>query len=62
LWRDGDEWKPVKLAEGAKYGTELNEFNKISFEPVETRELKMEVKLKEGYSGGVLKWTVSEVK
>jgi DUF1680 family protein len=62
LWRDGDEWKPVKLAEGAKYGTALNQFNKVSFAPVETRELKMEVKLKAGFSGGVLKWTVSEAK
>jgi hypothetical protein len=62
LWRDGDEWKPVKLAEGVKYGTALDQFNKVLFEPVETRELKMEVKLKKGVSGGVLKWTASEVK
>jgi hypothetical protein len=62
LWRDGDEWKLVKLAEGAKYGTALDQFNKVSFEPVVAHELRMDVKLKEGFSGGVLKWAISEVK
>jgi DUF1680 family protein len=62
LWRDGDGWKQVKLAEGAKYGTVLDQFNKVSFEPVVTHELRMNVKLKEGFSGGVLKWAISEVK
>ena len=62
LWRDGDEWKPVRLKGDAKYGAALNQFNMISFEPVTTRELKLEAKLKDGFSGGVLKWTISEAK
>ncbi len=62
LWRDGDEWKPVKLTGEAKYGTALSQFNQVSFEPVTTRELKLEAKLKDGFSGGVLKWMVSEAK
>ena len=62
LWRDGDEWKPVKLTGDSAYGTALDQFNKVTFEPVTTRELKMEVKLKKDFSGGVLKWTVSEAK
>ena len=44
LWRDGDEWKPAKLTEDGKYGTALDQSNKVSFEPVTTRELKVEVK------------------
>jgi hypothetical protein len=48
LWRNCNEWNPVKLAAGAKYGMALDQFNKVSFEPVVARELKMEVKLKEG--------------
>jgi hypothetical protein len=36
----------------------LDQFNKIAFEPIRTRELKLEVKLRPGFSGGVLKWTV----
>jgi DUF1680 family protein len=62
LWLDDKEWKPVKLLQDEQYGTELDRFNKVSFEPVTTRELRMEVKLKPGYSGGVLKWRVREAK
>jgi DUF1680 family protein len=62
LWLDGNEWKTVKLRKGEHYGTELDQFNKVSFEPVTTRELRLEVKLKPGYSGGVLKWRVAEAK
>jgi DUF1680 family protein len=62
LWRDGDEWKPVTLRQGERYGTELDRFNRVSFEPVTTKELRLEVKLQPGFSGGVLKWHVSEAK
>jgi DUF1680 family protein len=58
LWLDGDEWKPVKLLQGEQYSTKLDRFNKVSFEPVTTREIRLEIKLKPGYSGGVLKWRV----
>jgi DUF1680 family protein len=58
LWRDGETWKPVKLRDGTRYGGALDQFNKIEFEPIRTRELKLEVKLRPGFSGGVLKWTV----
>lgn len=58
LWLDGDEWKPVKLLQGEHYATKLDRFNKVAFEPVTTRELRLEVKLTPGYSGGVLKWRV----
>jgi hypothetical protein len=40
----------------------VDKFNKVSFEPVTTRELRLEVKLKPGFSGGVLKWRVGEDK
>ncbi len=56
LYRDGKEWKPVKLAEGSSYGTALNQFNEVAFGPVKTKELKLEVKLKPGFSGGILEW------
>jgi hypothetical protein len=62
LWLDGDQWKQVKLSEGASYGTALDQFNKVSFEPITTRELKVEVKLKQAFSGGILEWTVGEEK
>ena len=62
LWLDGKEWKPVKLTGNSKYGVALDQFNQITFEPVKTRELKIEVKLKDGFSGGILEWSVAEAK
>jgi DUF1680 family protein len=56
LYLDGKEWKPLQLTSGSSYGTALDQFNKVAFEPVTTRELKLEVKLKDGFSGGILEW------
>jgi DUF1680 family protein len=61
LWRDGETWKPVKLTDKSTYRTALDRFNRVTFEPVMTSELKLEVKLKVGFSGGILEWTVHEV-
>jgi DUF1680 family protein len=62
LWRDGETWKPVKLTDKSAYGTALDRFNRVTFEPVTTNEFKLEVKLKSGFSGGILEWTVNGVK
>jgi DUF1680 family protein len=59
LWRDGSEWKEVKLVSGSEYGTAPDRFNEVTFEPVETRELKLEVRLRKGFSGGILEWQVA---
>jgi hypothetical protein len=58
LWLDGAEWKPVKLTKGSTFGTALDAFNKVRFESVNTRELRLEVKLKPEFSGGILEWTL----
>jgi len=60
FWLDGKEWKPVKLIHGTTYGLDLDQFNKMTFEPVKTREVKVEVRLKENFSGGILKWHVTQ--
>jgi hypothetical protein len=62
LWKDGKEWKPVKLTGKSAYGTARDAFNKVTFEKVTTTELKLEVKLKRGFSGGILEWTITETK
>ncbi|HEY1861277.1 MAG TPA: beta-L-arabinofuranosidase domain-containing protein, partial [Gemmataceae bacterium] len=36
LYKDGDDWKAVKRAEGSSFGTALDQFNKVTFEPVTT--------------------------
>ena len=62
LWRDGGPWKEVKLTGGSSYGTALDRFNAVTFEPVTAREIRLEVQLRPGFSGGILEWEVSEPK
>ncbi|MGD8240664.1 MAG: glycoside hydrolase family 127 protein [Armatimonadota bacterium] len=58
LWKDGDAWRPVEAA--SAYGTERDTFNKVTFRAVTTQELRLEVQLQEGFSGGILEWRVGE--
>jgi len=56
LYMDGDAWKPV-VASGA-YGTQRDAFNTVSFAPVSTPALRIEVQFQPSYSSGVLEWRV----
>lgn len=56
LWWDGSNWKP--LANASTYGVEKDRFNEVTFDPVETAKLRIEVQLKAGASGGILEWRV----
>jgi hypothetical protein len=56
LYRDGDAWKEVAAKGG--YGVEPDRYNRVEFAPVETAELRLEVKLRKGVSGGILEWKV----
>jgi hypothetical protein len=56
VYRDGQEWKPVasaKLDPVAK-----DRFNVVTFDPVETKAVRVEVELQPGMSGGVLEMRV----
>ena len=54
LYKDGDQWKEVTNA--ANYGTEKDKFNKVSFTPVQTKSLRIEVQLQADFSAGILEW------
>jgi DUF1680 family protein len=58
LVRDGQAWKPVELTAGQRYGTALDAENSVTFRPVTTAALRLEVKLRPGFSGGILEWRV----
>ena len=58
LYQDGAQWKPVEAA--AAGGTKLNAYNRVTFKPVTTPALRLEVQLKTGFSGGLLEWRVFE--
>ena len=56
LYKTGDKWNPVNNP--SAYETKLNVFNKVTFDPVETTALRLEVQLKPNVSGGVIEWIV----
>ena len=56
LYRDGNDWKPARETGGQFDSTRST----ISFEPVQTTALRLEVLLQTGRSGGILEWAVTE--
>ena len=55
-YKDGAEWKPVSNA--SNFGAERDKYNVVTFDPVKTASLRLNVQLQEGFSGGVLRWRV----
>jgi hypothetical protein len=59
-WRllvlDGEEWKEVRAT--TPYGVERDRMNRVAFEPVSARGLRIAARLREGFSGGILEWSV----
>ena len=59
LYKQGDAWKP--LGGASAYGTGIDKFNRVTFDPIETDGLRIELQLRENHSGGVLEWRVHAV-
>lgn len=55
LYRDGDEWKPVET--GDHYAVAKDRFNPVTFKPVTTTGLRIELQAQPNFSIGVQKWT-----
>ena len=56
FYKDGDTWKPVPNARG--YGVALNQYNEVTFDPVKTTELKIEIQFQRGRCGSLIRWRV----
>ena len=56
LYKDGDEWKPVET--GDPFGTVKDAWNTVSFRPVTTSALRLELVMKPGVSAGLQEWRV----
>jgi DUF1680 family protein len=56
LYFTGGEWKPV--AGASAYGVEMDRFNRVTFDTIESQNLRIEVQLQPDWSGGVLEWRV----
>ncbi len=56
LYRANGEWKPVRPS--PVLGLDVDAFNRLRFEQVDTDALRIEVELQPGFSGGILEWKV----
>ncbi|HBO44508.1 MAG TPA: six-hairpin glycosidase, partial [Planctomycetaceae bacterium] len=56
LSRDGEAWKPVETRDA--YATARDQYNHVTFTPVRTKALRLEIQLAEPWSGGILEWQV----
>jgi hypothetical protein len=56
LYKSGAEWKPVYTED--VYGIEKDKFNKVVFETVKTKALRLEIKTQPDFAGGIQEWIV----
>jgi len=56
FYRKDGQWHEVRGAKG--YGVEVNRFNATTFDAVVTDALRIEVQLRNGFSGGILEWQI----
>jgi hypothetical protein len=57
-YRDGDKWKSIEPRD--KYGTKIDTYNRVEFNPLQTTAIRIAVKLQPTFSGGILEWKVKE--
>ena len=58
LYRTGENWREVDGASG--YVMKADTYNRVTFKPLQTSALRIEVKLQPDFSGGILEWKVKE--
>jgi uncharacterized protein len=56
LYKDGEQWKPVDTAD--QFGIAKDAWNKLTFKPVITSALRLEIVLQPGVSAGLQEWRV----
>ena len=56
LYLDENIWKSVETR--SRYKVTKDSWDSVNFKPVETYSVKIKVKLKKDYSGGIYEWTV----
>lgn len=56
LYKDGDQWRPVETT--APYTVALDRYNVVTFKPVTTTAVRLEVTAQAGVSSGVIEWKI----
>jgi hypothetical protein len=54
FYRDGDQWKPVDAT--SAYGVARNQYNVLTFRPVTTTALRLELQAQPNVSIGIQEW------
>ncbi len=54
--REGDNWVPVSTT--TEYRTDVNTYNTVTFTPVRTIGIRLEVQLQKNFTAGVYEWKV----
>ncbi|HOW25335.1 MAG TPA: glycoside hydrolase family 127 protein [Bacteroidales bacterium] len=55
-YQNGTDWIPVSNRE--PYESEVDRYNTVTFDPVRTKALRLEARLREEYSAGIMEWKV----
>jgi hypothetical protein len=58
LYRRGSDWVPVPDPSG--YGTQVDRWNTVTFDAVQTTGIRLVAQLQNGVSGGILEWRVPQ--
>jgi hypothetical protein len=56
FYKNGDRWEAVTSS--SPFGTEKDRYNRVTFNPVTTTGLRLEVTLQQGWSAGIQEWKV----
>ena len=56
LYKQGSDWIPVSTA--VAYGISKDTYNRVTFKPVKTSGLRLNIQLQKDFSAGVLEWRV----
>ncbi len=56
LFKQGNDWVPVKNK--SEYEVLKDHYSKVTFEPVTTEALRLEITLPKNYSSGIMEWIV----
>jgi DUF1680 family protein len=54
LYKSGDQWLPVETADA--FGAARNAWNTVTFTPVTTTALRIELSMQQGFSAGLQEW------
>ena len=56
LYKSGESWLPVRTQD--QFGVATNGWNTLTFSPVTTSALRLEISMQSGFSAGVQEWKV----